>query len=87
MINLQSISDLITNSSSEVYLCLDYNAVENFKEIINTVLKVGGSDKTCEDLFVISEYGESLKIEAVDPENQEAADTLTLVNDLFYATD
>ena len=86
-INIQSVSDLITNSSSEVYLCLDYNAVENFKEIVNTILKVGGSDKTCDELFAISEWGESLRIEAIDPENKEAANTLDLVNGLFYATD
>lgn len=86
-INIQSVSDLITNSSSEVYLRLSCTAVEDFKDIVNAILKVGGSDKTCDDFFKISEYGESLRIEAVDPANTEAADILGTVNDLFYATD
>lgn len=86
-INIQSVSDLITNSSSEVYLCLSCTAVEDFKDIVNTILKVGGSGKTCDDFFKISEYGETLRIEAVDPANTEAADVLETVNDLFYATD
>lgn len=86
-INVQSVSDLITNSSSEVYLCLSCTAVENFKDIVDAILKAGKSDKTCNDLFRISEYGESLRIEAVDPANTEAADILDRVNDLFYATD
>lgn len=86
-INIQSASDIITNSSSEVYLCLSYTAVEDFKGIVNAILKAGGSDKTCNDLFKISEYGESLRIEAVDPANTEAASILETVNDLFYATD
>ena len=86
-INIQSISDLITNSSSEVYLCLSHTAVEDFKDIVNTILKVGGSDETCDDFFRVSEYGEFLRIEAVDPANTEAADVLETVNDLFYATD
>ena len=38
-ISIQSISDIITNSSSEVYLNTCYNAIDNFKIIIDELRK------------------------------------------------
>lgn len=86
-VKIQSFSDIITNSSSEVYICLSYNGVEIFKEIINSILKIAGSDKECDDYFDIEEWGESIKVKAKDPDNEEAAYILNRVNDIFYVTD
>ena len=50
-IRLHSYVDLITNSSSTIYVYdPDTNLIKN---IINAILKVGGSTKTCDDLFNI----------------------------------
>lgn len=51
MIIIQSYIDLITNSSTSVFQCA--NNIEGVKDIINAVLKVSGSNLTCDDLFNI----------------------------------
>lgn len=38
MIKIQSISDLITNSSSEVFMIYTKEGIESFKEIISTLI-------------------------------------------------
>lgn len=83
-IKVQSFSDIITNSSSEIYMCLSYNGVELFKDIINSVLKIAGSNKECDDYFDIDEWGESIRVKAKNPDCEEAAYILSKVNDIFY---
>ena len=46
-----SISDVITNSSSEVFTYYTQGSLDTVKELVNAILKAGGSDKTCDDLF------------------------------------
>lgn len=50
-IPVHSIVDVITNSSSVIYTEASYNAIELAKKIINSVLALGGSNKTADDLF------------------------------------
>lgn len=49
---LHSVIDLITNSSTEIFVYSE-NSVEPAKELINEILKLQGIDKKCEDLFDI----------------------------------
>lgn len=51
---IQSINDVITNSSTEIYQEATKYTVKAVKEIINVILKIGGSDKSCDDLFIVS---------------------------------
>ena len=53
MIKIKSITDVITNSSTEVYTFVDEYGKENLKKFITGILKASGSDKTCDDLFEI----------------------------------
>jgi len=46
-----SIVDVITNSSTVVYVQTHDNTIKYAKELVNTLLKVAGSDKKAEDLF------------------------------------
>ena len=46
-----SIVDVITNSSTVVYVQTHDNTIKYAKELINTFLKVAGSDKKANDLF------------------------------------
>lgn len=50
-INIQSINDIVTNSSMEVYQEATGSTIKYVKGIINTVLKLSESDKSCDDLF------------------------------------
>lgn len=49
-----SISDVITNSSSEVFTYYTESSIKEVKRLIDAILKAGGSDKTCDDLFEIN---------------------------------
>lgn len=51
---LQSLNDVVTNSSMEVYQEATQYTVDAVKEIINVILKISGSDKSCDDLFTVS---------------------------------
>ena len=52
-IPVHSFVDLITNSSSEIYVYADEGTVTAVKELINNLLKGVGSDKTSDDLFTV----------------------------------
>ena len=51
---LQSLNDVVTNSSMEVYQEATEYTVDAVRDIINVILKISGSDKSCDDLFTIS---------------------------------
>lgn len=51
---LQSLNDVVTNSSMEVYQEATDYTVDAVRDIINVILKISGSDKSCDDLFTIS---------------------------------
>lgn len=59
-LHIQSVSDIITNSSTEVFMVYDDSAFKNIKELVNAVLALGGSEQTFDELFdikaCVSEY-------------------------------
>jgi len=65
-IPLHSFVDLITNSSSEIFVQAHDKTIVAVKEVINNLLKGVGSDKTADDLFTIE-----LGIEVDNPESYE----------------
>lgn len=52
-INIQSISDLITNSSTEAFVVYDQGNVEDIKNLVNSILSLLDSSKTFDDYFTI----------------------------------
>lgn len=44
-------SDVITNSSSEVFVMYDREGVESMKKLVNSILKCAGSTETFDTLF------------------------------------
>jgi hypothetical protein len=85
-IKIHSFVDLITNSSTEIYIEATSHTTKAIKEIVDNILKIGGSSLTCDDLFDITlddedayenEYGYkdvSLIVKAKD-ENSELGKT------------
>lgn len=51
VICFQSISDIITNSSSEVFTVYNESSIEAVKTLVNSILKAGGSHYKFDDLF------------------------------------
>ncbi len=54
-----SISDIITNSSSEVFCVYDKHTFDKIKELVNTILTTFGVDNKFDELFeLIPEYSD-----------------------------
>lgn len=51
---ISSITDVISNSSTEVFPRVTRETIDDLKEIINLILELGGSTKTCDDFFEFS---------------------------------
>lgn len=81
-IKIQSISDIITNSSSEVYLRTQYDCEDYLKEIIDALAGKGFSDN-----FDIVDCDDHIKITAKTDDYADAATVLKKINNLFYASD
>ena len=68
---VKSVTNVITNSSSETFLVVNENAIDTVKNFINAILETAGLEKTCDDLFDITlnlseeveEYWEDLEWE------------------------
>ena len=58
-IKIQSISDVITNSSTEIYTVWDRNNIEKtIKDMVNSILNLGQADLCFDDLFTIEIHWE-----------------------------
>ena len=82
-IKIQSISDIITNSSTEVYTIYSIRDKQTIKDIVNAIMGVG-SDLRFDDIFdismLVSEYA-SENLWDNSPELQEKFPTLNDFND------
>lgn len=81
-IKIQSVSDVITNSSSEVYLRTSCDCEDDLKEIIDALAGKGFSDN-----FNIVDCDDHIRITAKTDEYADIATVLKRINDLFYASD
>lgn len=81
-IKIQSISNIITNSSSEVYLRTWYGCEDDLKEIIDALAGKGFSDN-----FDIVDCDDHIKITAKTDDHADIATVLKKINNLFYASD
>lgn len=50
-IRVHSFVDIITNSSSEIFVEANQNTIDNVKSLVNSLLALAGSKSTCDDLF------------------------------------
>ena len=51
---VKSVTNVITNSSSETFLVVNENAIDTVKNFINAILGAAGSEKTCDELFDVT---------------------------------
>lgn len=85
-ITIQSVSDIITNSSSEAFIRTSYDGVETIYDMIDSILKSFGVEAPkSTDMFGITKLDDCYKIKPLHPEYSEVAETLEMINDLFYA--
>ena len=84
-LTIQAFSDVITNSSSEVFIVTKATegSDEWLREIIDELLRGADSDYMCDDLFDIKYDGWDLTITAKEQRAVKAANMLNRLKDLF----
>lgn len=97
LIRIHSFVDLITNSSTELFVSSSQHTVDGVKSVINAVLTMGGSTLKADDIFSFelskdedsySDYGDKMimTVKSKDPESVEgktAAKVLSNLTGLF----
>lgn len=61
IITIHSFVDLITNSSTELYIEATQRTIDTIKEIINNLLSLGGNSYTADNLFTIELNPDDIK--------------------------
>ena len=52
-LKIQNVSDVITNSSTEVFMVYNESAFKNIKDLVNAILDMAGDTDRFDDLFEI----------------------------------
>ena len=52
-LKIHSFIDIITNSSTEIYIQATSQTISNIKSLVNSILSIGGSTLKCDDIFTI----------------------------------
>lgn len=82
IIKIHSFVDLITNSSSEIFVRANDKTIETIKQLINGLLKMANSELTADDLFefkliISSYYDDNDKMyKNIDPDSNEGKEIL-----------
>lgn len=58
-IHVHSFIDIITNSSTEIYVQASEHTISNIKSLVNSILSIGGSTLKCDDLFIMKLVSDS----------------------------
>jgi len=61
VLNVHSFNDVITNSSSEIFVNCNNKTIEAVKTLINYFLEKGGSTKKADDLFVFKTVADNAR--------------------------
>lgn len=78
VIKIHSFIDVITNSSTEIYVRAGDHTVVAAKELVESILRAGVSNKTCDDLFRVELAGETLVVTPIANDNDSVAAALAL---------
>jgi len=82
-IKYHSFIDVITNSSTEVFIKATDKAEKTIMEILNKVLALSGSDKKAEDIFDIVATGFEVDVEC-DEIDEDEKENLIKIGDTYF---
>ena len=54
VLRIHSFIDIITNSSTEIFVQANDETIKNIKNLVNSILTIGGSSLKCDDIFEMS---------------------------------
>lgn len=97
IIPIQSFIDVVTNSSTEIFVEATTHTKNHIISMVDEILKAGGSSKTCKDLFEVKlidpteedEWCDDksyIEVTAKNSEYSEAATYLQTLCDIFDIT-
>ena len=84
IIKIHSFIDVITNSSTEIFVQANDKTIKNVKDMVTAILGLGGSSLTFDDLFTVSLHNttkedyEDYEDEDEDYERDESQDNIRL---------
>ena len=81
-LKIHSFIDIITNSSTEIFIQATDKTIKNIKQLINSILTIGGSKMTSDDMFEISlkaenPYGD--EYEEIEEDDDDYSDSYDVV--------
>jgi len=92
-INIHSLVDVITNSSTEIFISIKKGGVKMAYELLNHILQIGGSTEKAEDLFdieIVRDWDEVVEAyfthliegwDVVDDEELEMVNSINAIKD------
>ena len=71
-LRIHSFIDIITNSSTEIFIRATNNTIKNIQSLVNNLLSIANSNLKCEDIFIMSlSCDEDYDAEDYDADNTE----------------
>ena len=83
-LKIHSFIDIITNSSTEIYIQATGHTILNIKSLVNSILSIGGSTLKCDDIFTIELSDEDERRGGYD---DEFTDVSVRVNPIIEGAD
>lgn len=88
ILKIQSISDIITNSSTEVFMVYDDHSFKAIKELVNAILSINKDNKyTFDDLFTVEALFDKESFLSENPEYKDLTDDELLQKAYEYDED
>ena len=53
-LRIHSFIDIITNSSTEIFVKANDETIKNIRSLVNNILSIGGSQLKCDDIFTMT---------------------------------
>lgn len=86
MWNINSITDVITNSSTSVFVVYDEGNIKTIKELVNSILEISG-EYTFDDLFDIQMIVNEEAIENFFDKDEITQEDINKYQDIYWNSD
>lgn len=86
MWNINSITDVITNSSTSVFVVYDESNIKTIKELVNSILEISG-EYTFDDLFDIQMIVNEEAIENYFDKDEITQEDIDKYQDIYWNSD
>ena len=71
-LKIHSFIDIITNSSTEIYVQASDSTIKSIKSLVNSLLAIGGSSLKCDDIFIMKLVSDRDEYEDEEDEDEDS---------------